>query len=90
MDSLTFCQDILISYHKPCMGLDNKQNHYGTGEECESECEVNSVQGTVCALQALVNYVTDRCLRAPAIHKVYKLYDSVYKQHLQTSYNVDG
>ena len=21
MDSLTFCQDILISYHKPCIGV---------------------------------------------------------------------
>ena len=39
---------IYICMYVYVYGPDNKQNHYGTGEECESECEseceVNSVQ----------------------------------------------
>ena len=38
---------IYICMYLYVYGQDNKQNHYGTGEECESECEVNSVQVTV-------------------------------------------
>ena len=43
---------IYICMYVYVYGPDNKQNHYGTGEECESECEGKrsfsiSMQGNV-------------------------------------------